>query len=205
MANPTFSEINISPPVWMGDFSNRDSILPAPAKLDPTAFNGEDAVKVSVTTNAAQNAVQLLVTALSGAIPTGTVLDFGGGKFARLSAPAAKNAVQVAVSAIPTAIAANDTATYAGIGKRRVPSGTLVGRTFTERAAGVSFGPADIAVDEEIYLTAREAADLAINNDMELYRHNRLVKENFLPGWATLAGGVKTKIRELYTCITGVS
>lgn len=205
MTNPNFSDINISPPVWMGDFSNRDSILPAPAKLDANSFNGEDAVVVVVTANAIVDAVNVAVTALSNPIPAGTVIDLGGKKFVRLTALAPKNAVTLAVSPLATALVATDTGTYKGIGKKRVASGLLVGRTYAERDAGTGFGPADVAGDQEIYLTAREASDLSRDNDMELYRHNRLVKENFLPGWSGLSGAVKTKIRELYTCITGVN
>lgn len=202
--NPNFSDINISPPVWMGDFSSRDSILPAPAKLDPAQFLAEDAVKVVVgAAGAAVDAVSVPVDALSGPIPNGTVLDFGGKKFARLTAAAAKNATSLAVAALATALADDDTATYPGVGKKRAPSGTLVGRTYAERDAGTGYGPADVGTDDEIFLTAREAEDLMKETDMELYRHHRLVKENFLPGWADLGAPVKAKIRELYTCIKG--
>jgi hypothetical protein len=205
MTNPNFSDINISPPVWMGDFSSRESILPAPGKLVASAFNAEDAVKVALTANAAVDAISIAVTALSGKIPTGTMLDFGGKKFARVTAEAALNATAIAVSAIPTALVTNDAATYKGVGKKRVASGTLVGRTYTERDNKVGFGPADVTNDDEIYLTAYEVVDLGMLNDCEFYRHNRLVKENFLPGWAGLSNTVKTKIRSLYACIGGVN
>ena len=203
MTIPNFYENQISPPVWMGDFSSRESILPAPAKLDPSAFMAEDGAKVTVSANAAADAVLVAVTALPNALPIGTVLDFGGKKFARLTAAAAKNAVSLTVAPLATALVENDVATYLGVGKKRVPSGTLVGRTYAEREAGAAFGPATVASDDEIYLTVRDIADLDKETDIEFYRHLRLVKENFLPGWASLSAPTKAKIRELYACVTG--
>lgn len=203
--NPNFNEIQSTPPVWMGDYSGRESIMPVPVKLDPAAFNGEDAVRVTVgAAGAAADAVTVPVDALPGPIPAGTVLDFGDKKFARLTAAAAAGAVTLAVAALATALADDDTATYPGTGKKRVPSGTLIGRTYAERDAGNPWGPADVAGDDELYLTARDAADLSKDNDTEIYRHNRVVKENYLPGWAGLSNAVKTKIRALYQCIKGV-
>jgi hypothetical protein len=85
---------------------------------------------------------------------------------------------------------------------RSVPSGTAIGRTIAERDAGTGFGPA-AAADDEIYLVAFDITDAVRNPDVELYRHNSIVKENFLPGWAGLASGVKTAIRARYTCTLG--
>ena len=133
MAKVNFNENTNSPPVWMGDFGSRESILPMPAKLETTEFAaGAD-------------------------------------------------------------------------GKKRVPSGTLVGRTLAERDAGTGFGVADVANDDEMFLTARDVGDLEIDNDIEFYRHQRLVKENFLPDWDALDVAEKTKVRELYACIEGVA
>lgn len=201
--NPNFTGISSTPPVWMGDFSGREHILPFPAKLDSAQFNAVDAVRATVTAAAAVDATTIAVSALSGAIPNGTVLDFGGKKFARLTASAAQNATTLTVAPLATALAANDAAIYAGTGKKSLPSGVLVGRTFAEQAAGAPFGPADVANDEEIYLTARESADLTVDNDTEMYRPNSVVKENYLPGWATQVSAYKAKVRALYRCIGG--
>lgn len=207
--NPNFTEIGITPPVWMGDFPNRDSILPAPAKLEAAQFMAEDGSKIVVgAAGALANAVLVPIkTALKNKIPAGTalVLNAAAKKIAVLSAEAPIGAVSLAVHPLPTALVEDDTATYLGIGKKRVPSGTLVGRTYAERTAGTGYGPADVENDDEIYLSAREAADLSKNNDMEMYRPGRLVKENFLPEWSTHPAGTKAKIRELYHCIEGVA
>jgi hypothetical protein len=206
MSEPNFDNtIRSAPPVWMGDFPGRESILPVPVKLNADAFIAEDGVVVVVgAAGAAANATAVPVDALTKKIPSGTVLDFGAKKFARLTAEALAGATSLTVSALATALVDDDTATYKGLGLKHVPSGTLIGRTFAERDAGDAWGPAVVASDDEIFLTARDVADATKNNDTELYRHNRTVKENFLPNWSTLPTGDKTKIRALYTCIVGV-
>lgn len=204
MSNPNFNPIESAPPVWMGDFLSRDTVLPVPVKLDAAQFMAVDGVKVVVgAAGASANATSVPVDALLGPIPSGTLLDFGAKKFARLSAAAAAGATSLTVDAIPTALVDDDTATYAGLGKKSLPSGTLIGRTFAERDAGTAWGPAVVASDDEIFLTTRDLPDLAKDNTTELYRHNKTVKENYLPGWASLGSTVKTKIRALYTCIGG--
>lgn len=202
--NPNFPPIESTPPVWAGDYLSRDTVMPVPVQLDAAQFNAVDAVKVVVgAAGAAVDAVLVPVAALTGAIPAGTVLDFGGKKFARLTADAPANAVTLAVAALATALVQDDTATYAGVGKKSVPSGTLIGRTFTERDNGDGWGPADEANDDELYLTTRDVADLTKDATTEIYRHNKVVKENYLPGWSGLSNAVKAKIRSLYACIGG--
>lgn len=202
--NPDFKPIESTPPVWAGDYLSRETVLPVPVKLDPAQFNAVDAVVVVVgAAGAAANATSVPVDALSGPIPAGTVLDFGAKKFARLTAAAEKDAVSLTVSALATALVDDDTATYKGVGKKNLPSGSLIGRTFAERDAGTPWGPAVVASDDEIFLTTREIGDLTKDDTTELYRHNKVVKENYLPGWANLGSTVKAKIRELYTCIGG--
>ncbi len=205
--NPNFNiGIQSSRPRWMGDYSGREHVMPVPVKLDPAQFNGVDAVKVTVgAAGAAADAVLVPVTALSGPIPTGTVIDLGGKKFARLTAAALKDATTLTVANLATALVAGDTGTYAGVGKKQVPSGTLIGRTLAERDTFAAWGPAAVDTDDEIYLTVREAADLVKNNDTVVTVNLRVVKENYLPGFTALAAGVKTEIRALYQCITGVN
>ena len=87
-------------------------------------------------------------------------------------------------------------------GRRTVPSGTLVGRTYAERDAGTGFGPADVA-DNEVYLVLWDVTDAAMSNDVELYRHGSLVKENYLPGWNAMAAGLKALVRANYETTKG--
>lgn len=90
-------------------------------------------------------------------------------------------------------------------GRVFIPAGTLVGRTFAERAAGTGFGPADAVADQEIYLTAFDCYDAMDNANLEFYRTGKVVKQNFIPGWGTLGAALQNKIRELYVCIEGVA
>lgn len=89
-------------------------------------------------------------------------------------------------------------------GRKFVPSGTPVGRTVAERAAGAGFGPAE-ATDDDFYLTAFDVVDAAFSRDVELYRPGGIVKENFLPVFATLSQALKDKIRSLYQTTLGVN
>lgn len=76
---------------------------------------------------AAQGATSIPVAALSGAIPGGTLLDFGGAKFARVtSAGAAAGATSVPVAAIPTALVQDDTAWTGGTGGKFIPALTVM-------------------------------------------------------------------------------
>src|SRR4051794_40206386 len=62
---------------------------------------------------AASGATTVPVAALSGAIPSGATLDFGGGKTATLSAPASAGATSLTVTALAVSLVSGDTAQYA--------------------------------------------------------------------------------------------
>lgn len=205
MANVTFpSYVNINTAAWAGDFFEPENLIPGGGQLDAPLFLSPDAVVATVGAGgAAAGAVAVPVTALSGPLPNGTTLFFGGSKFARLTAAAAAGATSLTVSALPTALVAGDTATYSGIAKRSVPSGIVVGRTYAERDAGALFGPAADA-DDEVYLIAFDVTDVLKNTDVTFVRPGTfVVKENLLPNVATMSAAVKTKIRGLYVCVYG--
>jgi hypothetical protein len=187
---------------FTNDFLSREHLVPGGAKLDATQFRADDAVLVKLSANAAQGAVAIAFDALTGPVPAGTILWFGGAKFARTTAAAAAGAVGVAVNALPTALVDNDEAWYAGVGLKSVPAGTAVGRTIAERDASTGFGPAD-AADDEIFLTAFDVEDVDALDDVELIRHHTIIKENYLPGFSSLAAGVVTDLRALYTMTRG--
>lgn len=88
-------------------------------------------------------------------------------------------------------------------GKRRIPSGTPVGRTLAERNAGTGYGPA-ATTDGEIFLLAFDVTDADANPDCELYRHGSAVKENFLPGFGSMATELVTALRSRYLMFRGV-
>lgn len=73
---------------------------------------------------AAENANSLPVNALTKAITTGMILDFGGSKLARASADVAAGQTAVPVEPIGVALAQGDTAYYGGRGKKSIVPGT---------------------------------------------------------------------------------
>jgi hypothetical protein len=186
-------------PRWAGDYMHPEHLVPAGGRLDATSFTAYDAVIVNVgAAGALATATTVPVDALSGPIPKGTVLYFGGQKVAVLSADAAKGATSIAVNALPTALVDADVTTYAGIGLRNVESGTPIGRTYAESAAGTAYGLAD-AADDEIWLLAFDISNAIGEVDCTLYRGNSVVYENFLPAnYQNAASGVKTKVRAKY-------
>jgi len=208
-ARMTFTGNIRSNPEWAGDFGGREHIAAFPAKIDPAQFTDGAGVNVTLvdggTNSYAANALILkcaaltlpindastIITSTQGLvlIPAGTVLDFGGLKFARLTADAKLGDVYLSVAAIPTAVVAGDTTVFSKFGTEFIASGTLVGRTFAERDAGTSFGPA-ATTDDEIYLTYFDVPNAKVSDDVELYRHYSLVKENYLPSYTTLSTGV---------------
>lgn len=213
MAQVTFSYESFAKPSWAAEQLTPEKLLPGGARLVLAEFPLASQVTVTVgAAGAAIDATSIPIDALTVAnatntaggvaIPSGTTLDFGGDKFATLTADASVGDTALTVRALVTAVVDNDTATYLGKGVRVVPAGLLVGRTFAERNAGTGFGLADVATpDDEIYLTANVVVDADINPDVTLLRHGTLIYENQLPNWATLGATAQAAIRSRYQCI----
>ena len=203
-------------PNWIGTpLTDPKITTPGGIRLDPAQFPREDAVTVVVAVAANANDTSITVTALAYAdgraipstviaIPSGTILRFGVKKFAILTANAMGGATTLTVEELGHSLALNDTATYAGVARRRlVRSGTLVSRTFAERTAGTGYGPA-VHTDDQIALVAFDI-DLEIETLATAYQPNagNVVYENFLPGFDALSSNLKTAIRSRYTCMIG--
>lgn len=204
MPKITFSGNEKSTPTFIGDFLSRDYLLPGGVKVDPAGFNAYDAVVVTVGGGgAAQGATSIPVSALSGAIPSGTVLRFSADEFATLSSAAAAGATSLSVEALVNALESGDKATYPGTSnKKRVVGGTIIGRTYAERDAGTAFGLAADA-DDEVFIVAYDIYDVAEIADAEVLRDGTLIKENFLPGWTGVSATLKGKIRAKYETTLG--
>ena len=90
-------------------------------------------------------------------------------------------------------------------GKRYIPAGTLIGRTWTEQEAKEGFSPFDSAVhtedDGQVYLTAYDLLDAAEDAHVSLYRHGCQVKYSSFPDWDNLSVDSKARIRKLYEII----
>lgn len=189
-------------PRWAAEGLGKGTLVRGGARLDAAQFNAEDAVVVDVgAAGALAGAVSIPVTALSGPIPNGTTLDFGGAKYATLTAAAAAGATALAVRAIPTALVDADIATYKGTKKKYVRGGTVIGRTWLEAEAGTPYGPA-VDTDDEVRLVAFDVIDADKVPDVELYKPGALVKTNFLPQWGTLSATLRGKIRSAYVPIS---
>lgn len=206
MARIVQSTNQLSAPAWAGDWLDREHLVPGGARVDAAQFNATDAVVATTTAQAAAAATSIAVAALSGAIPSGTLLFWGeAGEYSRLTAAASAGATSLAVEALPAQIESGDSATYAGTtGVKTIVSGTVLGRTIAERDAGTGYGPA-INTDDEIFLLAFDVTDAAINADCELYRHGSIVKETFVPNWSSIASAVKTILRDKYQCTVGAA
>jgi hypothetical protein len=203
MARMDFFGNQISAPEWMGDFGSRDHLMPWPAKLDATQFKDANAVLIvptapnsaadtTITATAITTPLTAALTALgstSRILRAGQIIDFGGAKFARLSQDVNLGDTTIHVDALPTALIVGDVGRVSAGVVEFIPSGTPVGRTFAERDANTAFGAAAIT-DDEIFLTAFDCPNALVNNDIELYRHHSVVKENYLPGYAAYAAGL---------------
>jgi hypothetical protein len=185
-------------PEWLGSPPDGNHSLPGGIMLDETLFLAEDAVVVTVgAAGALADATEVPVDALTGAIPAGTLLDFGSNKFARLATAAAADDVTLDVDAIPTALVDNDTATYAGTKRLIVPSGTVIGRTFAERDTADKFGPA-AAADDEVFIVLHDV-DFDLHGGEAAVLFHGIVYENNLPGWDDLAAAVQALVRDRFT------
>jgi hypothetical protein len=198
-----------SRPVWAGNFIDPRSLLPGGARLDPATFPATAAqadVTVTLTAQAAENAVTLAVAALSGPIPAGASLNFGVGiGFVIVRNPAA--AAATAIDIYPTAniIPSGSAAVHQNTGKRTILSGTLVSRTYAPRAAKARFHAAVVGEDE-YYLVAFDVEDANTNDEFEPLKPSKsfTVKENFLPGFAALSAGLQAVIRTNWNTTVGV-
>lgn len=206
-----FSDFERTSPVWAGTPQHQPKVLlPGGGHLNPDEFvAGSDAVMVTVSVAGSAGQSTVPVAALQRAIPNNTILDFAGvGKFAKLTAAAAAGATILTVEPLPQALVVGDKAYYSKSDRKFVQSGTLVGRTYQERDAGLGYGPADVATpDDEIFLLYFDVTDCHIDNEAELYMSSgsNVVYENLLPGWSTMPATTKVWIRKNYTCISGVA
>lgn len=180
------------------------------AAANDMVFAGTSATNaVIVTAEPAENAV-----APSAGNETGASTAVG--KYAQLTANANLGDTALTVAPIPVALAGTETGNFSRWGVELMLSGTPVGRTYAARAANLPFVPADPVAHNpltgagELYLVLFDNADLHATNGVELYRHNSIVKENYLPNFSTVLapGGVPTPLltllRQLYTCVLGV-
>lgn len=190
---------------WAGDYFDRGHMVPGGARVLAAAW-ATTAYTITATEPALAAATAITVAALPVAIPAGTILDFlGTGKLAHVTTAAAAGATTLVVTALDAALDDNDTAAFYVYDAPPVtiPSGAIVGRTIAERENGDAFGPA--VAGDEVYIVCFDVYDATVNADVELYRPGSIVKENQLPGWASVPAAVKALVRAAYTCTSGAA
>lgn len=92
----------------------------------PNDYRQTPGQTVTVAAAAVAGATSITVNALARALPSGTVLDFGGDEFARTTADAAAGATTLAVAALGTALEGGEVATVPGSGFKKIAAGTPV-------------------------------------------------------------------------------
>lgn len=203
MQGPTFIGNTLQSPRWQGDIMDRNHLEPWPLVIDPTQlslFPDAASLVVQLTASASATATSITVTALTPsqtpattliaagniAIPAGSQIYFGTNKFAFTTADALIGATTITVAALPTALAGTEIGYYTPYpAVQTIASGTVVGRTYAQRAAGTGFRPA-LPTHDEIFLIAFDMVDVRRQNLGVAYRHASEVKENYLPTYATV-------------------
>lgn len=192
-------------PDWSAECLTADHLLNAGTQLDTAQFNFSDAQTITLAAGAVTsgaNKTLTLTTALTEKIPAGTILDFGAGEYANLTTGAAKGATTITGVTLAADLEGGESTTWRGVsGHITVPSGTLLGRTYTERSNGAGFGPA-VSTDDEIFIVAFQVERAEIDAGVTLVRHTTLVYENKLPGWSGFDANTKAAVRARYHCIT---
>jgi len=196
---------------WIVTFGGQFARTDVPQMTASSTLTGGTTPAVAVTTTTpgaigaavAAGSTMITVTALSGKVPAGTILQFvPGGALANVNADALTGATSIAVDPLGFPIPNAAVAQYRGTGRVYIPSGTVVGRTYAERDAKAPFGPG-LDTDDEVYLLFHDIDDALDNADGDLYRPGGLVAENYLPVFSTLTATMKGKLRAAYQCMIG--
>lgn len=193
-------------PNWLGaKITDPKVVIPGGVGLNAAEFFREDRVVVTLAAGAVTagaNKTLTTATALTGNIPAGTILDFGAGEFATLTAGATKGSTSITGVTLASDLEGAESATYLGVGKIKAEGGTLVGRTLAERDAGTGYGIADPTNDEQfcILLHDVDLSEEDVAPGIQPMAGN-VIYENLLPGWSALSSDAKAKVRSLYHCL----
>lgn len=143
--------------------------------LVPDSYRAGTTYTITAAANAAAEAESLTVDALPVALPVGTVLRFGEGKYARLTAPAAAGATTLAVEKLATALAEDDEATYtvSQSGSKVIPAGTVMSQLSSGKLVPRAARPGSEAAIGLLISTATENS-----------------KNDSLSGYGVVVGGV---------------
>jgi hypothetical protein len=205
MARQRYSPITtVNDANWAAEPIDYRNTIPGGVNFDASTLIAVDGVKITVgaagAAVAATSIPLLSAIAKGDKIPSGTILTFGGAKFATLTAEAKEGDTALTVSAIAAALAANDVATYAGVGYKSLYSGTLIGRTGADRVANLPFKLANDAMDD-YYINAFDNFDVGTIPEITLLRHGAMVFRAGLRNYAALNAATKAKLENWYQFI----
>lgn len=208
MPGVTWTSNTLQQSDWAAEELHAEKLLNAGTQLDISQFNFSDSQVLTLVAGAVvagSNKTLTLTKALSSDIPVGTILDFGSGEFFALTTKGSKGSTSL-VGTLAADVEGGESTIWKGVsGQVLVPDGTLLGRTYTERANGDGFGPAVAASDDEIYLSAFQVERGEIDAGVTMLRYGTLIYENKLPDWETYDATTKAKVRSLYQCIISTS
>jgi hypothetical protein len=189
---------------FIGDYAATNVSATLLTVTNVSLAGGSSTVSIATTTGGVAGSTSLTCTALEDPIPSGAFLVFGNGQTVITSAAAAKGATSISILSSAVLVPTGDTAYYSPVRRKFIRSGRLVGRTLAEAAAKTGFGPADVDVDEEIFLTAFDVEDAYSNPEVEFLRKGEPIYIDLLPGYSTLSAEVLAWIRANYICLTSV-
>lgn len=214
MARVNFSTISFTDPPWIGDELSRHTVLPGGARVKKQDWSVD-----STTGNRVVKSGSILMRRIGSKLFQKATNDLTTKQSTVLTADVSAGStvlnVQVAdFQAADTLLitdggATSETATVSSVdflaGTVTLSAGTTNAYTSGDT---VELNSATSSADMEVFLLVHEIPDANILADAELYRHNSLVRINWLPDWdsstATLQSTtVDAKIRDLYACIMG--
>ncbi|MFN6475246.1 hypothetical protein [Nostoc sp. DedQUE07] len=204
MARLEFSGTRNTAPRWMGDFGDRQSLLPGGVRVNKFKFaesNGIRQISSGVLLGRRANATHWepvnnnLNTTLSTTL---TAAVASGGTILPVASTSGYRAGDVLT------IATVDYTIAAGGVNDLNRTLTLTAGLSASAASGVAVALKTAVAHDDFYLLAYDIDDANRNADATLYRHQALVYFNYLPDYPfTSLANVLAKIKELYQTVMG--
>ncbi|MHC5897583.1 hypothetical protein [Nostoc sp.] len=204
MARLEFSGARDTAPRWMGDYGDRDSLLPGGVRVNKYKFAESNSIRqissgvlLGRRANATHwepvnnNLNTTLATILTAAVASGgTILPVG-------STSGYRPGDVLTIATVDYTIASN------GVNDLNRTL-TLTAGLSASAASGVAVALKTAVAHDEFYLLAFDIDDANRNPDATLYRHVGLVYYNYLPDYPfTGLANVLAKIKELYPTMQG--
>lgn len=189
-------------PVWMGDDFANVNLLPNGARLKsnsvPVQFNARPVQAGQLVGRPAGSSQWYFIppasTALTTTLDTTLVSAAAAGAtvltLAEVDGYRSGQAITVGSSAATVAVVdklSNTVTLTAGLAAAQ-PAGSVVRQSTAQPLT-------------ELFLMATDMVNANSDNEFTLYRHNRLVYQNMLPGWAEASAAYRSAVTSRYQCI----